>query len=79
MTNKEKGMTAIIALFAIVIFGLSIALCSMAEENKKYRVIIDIACDYSGDVLSCKQGVKMLKGMSIKDLENFSLPKGYNN
>lgn len=79
MTNKEKGMAAIIALFAIVIFGLSIALCSMAEENKKYKAILDISCDYSGNVSNCKQGIKMLKGMSIKDLENFSLPKGYNN
>lgn len=77
MTSREKTLIGLSVLLAVLFFAMSIALCSIAEENKKYKAILDIACDYSGDVSTCKQGIKMFKGMSLKDLENFNVPKTY--
>lgn len=72
MTKREKTLTVVSVSIAILFFGLAVALCVVSDENKKYQAILDVACDYSGNASNCKQGIKMLKGMSIKDIENFN-------
>ncbi len=77
MTNKEKALIAVSVILALIVFGLAIALCVANEKANKYQTILDFACNYSGDTPACKQGVRMLEDMDVKDIENFSMPSGY--
>lgn len=77
MTNKEKTLTAVSVILALIVLGLTVALCVANEKANKYQTILDVACTYSGDTPTCKQGVKILEDMDIKDIKNFNIPSGY--
>lgn len=70
-TSKEKGLIVLSVLMGVVIIGLIAGLIATSQERDKYKAILDLACDYSYNTQSCKQGMKYLKGMdtsAIKDL-----------
>lgn len=70
-TSKEKGLIVLSVLMGVAIIGLIAGLAAASQERDKYKAILDLACDYSYDTQSCKQGMKYLKGMdtsAIKDL-----------
>lgn len=70
-TSKEKGLIVLSVLMGVVIIGLIAGLIATSQESDKYKAILDLACDYSYNTQSCKQGMKYLKGMdtsAIKDL-----------
>ncbi len=77
MTNKEKTLTAVSVILALIVFWLAVALCSASEKVSRYQAILDVACSYSGDTPACKQGVKMLEDMDIEDIKSFNIPSGY--
>lgn len=70
-TSKEKGLIVLGVLMGVVIIGLIAGLVATSQERDKYKAILDLACDYSYNTQSCKQGMKYLNGMdtsTIKDL-----------
>ena len=69
--TTNKGLITLVVVMGAVIIGLIAGLVATSQERDKYKAILDLACDYSYNTQSCKQGMKYLKGMdtsAIKDL-----------
>ena len=75
MTGKEKIFLGTTVVLVVAFIAAIVGIINISQENRKLEAIIDMACNYSGDVTSCKRGIKMLKGMSTEDIENLGYSK----
>ena len=75
MTSKEKTLTVVSVVLALLFFGLAVALCKVSYENRRLNAILDLSCSYATDTATCRQGVKILKDMSVEEIENFNPTK----
>ena len=71
MTNREKGLTAVAVILALVAIGLGIALGIAIKEEEKYKAIMDVACVHSTNPTTCRRGVSMINSMSLEQIKSY--------
>ena len=72
----NKNLKTIIAALGVICGLLLVAFVVLAvknsnlnKENEKLNAILEMSCDYSGNIAQCRQGINMLKGMELEDIK----------
>lgn len=68
--KKNPTAFAIAIIAAVIIVPLFIWCANLFNENAKYKAFLDQACKSTAYEARCKEGVRMIMQMDIKDIKN---------
>lgn len=75
LTPREGRMAVGLIFMTAVIAFLIYGIAKLYNENAKYDAILEMSCNQMYNPAQCREGMRLLKGMSIEDIKNYNTKK----